>query len=151
MHLFPHDPACAAPPCASWPSLMQEVVPAAAATDEGPDLSCLDHAYFLAEVSRLVSRAEAVRARLYRDNMNCGRTGSVASERSIAGLAEVLVRLESYRLGLGGDHPAPFEAELLLHGEGASLFHRGAADSLVLQDAVCCCVDCLARMLRKFL
>lgn len=94
----------------------QEVVPAtAAARDEGPDLSCLDHAYFLGEVSRLVSRAESVRSRFYRDNMNCGRRGTAESERSMSGLSEVLARLESYRIGLGGDHPAPFEAEPLLH------------------------------------
>ena len=47
--------------------------------------------------------------------MNCGRRGDAASERALAGAAEVLARLESYRLGLGGDHPAPFEAEPLLH------------------------------------
>jgi hypothetical protein len=98
----------------------QEVVPAAAAAcEEGPDLSCLDHSYFLGEVSRLVQRAEALRGRLYRDTMNCGRRGDAQSERALAGLAEVLARLESYRDGLGGDHPAPFEAEPLLHGARA--------------------------------
>jgi len=64
-----------------------------------------------------VSRAQALHSRLYRETMNCGRRGSAAGERSLAGLAEVLVRLESYRMGLGGDHSAPFEAEPLLHGE----------------------------------
>jgi hypothetical protein len=89
---------------------------AAGASDEGPDLSCLDHAYFLAEVSRLVSRADGLRGRLYRDTMNCGRRGSAEGERALAGLSEVLARLESYRRALGGEHAAPFEAEPLLHG-----------------------------------
>ena len=98
----------------------QDVVPAAAAAcDEGPDLSCLDHAYFRAEVSRLVQRAESLRGRLYRETMNCGRRGDARSERALAGLTEVLARLEAYLEGLSGEHPPPFEAEPLLQGARA--------------------------------
>jgi hypothetical protein len=92
-------------------------VPAAAgASDEGPDLSCLDHAFFRGEVSRLQARARAVQARLFRDAHNCGRSGGDAGARSVAGVGEVLATLESLEMGLGGDHPAPFDAEPLLHG-----------------------------------
>lgn len=102
------------------PHNRQAVVPAAAAaSDEGADLSCLDHSYMLGEVSRLTSRASALQARLYRDNMNCGRRGGADAERALDGLAEVLARLESYSMGLGGEHPAPFDAGSLLQGESA--------------------------------
>eukprot|EP00877_Chromochloris_zofingiensis_P004311 jgi/Chrzof1/13881/Cz08g15310.t1 len=77
-----------------------------------PDLSCLDHGYFLAEVSRLTSRAQSVQSRLLRDAYGSGRKAGHHHEQSISHLHEVVAMLDSYRHSL--QQEVRFEPQELL-------------------------------------
>lgn len=64
----------------------------------GPDLTCLDHGYFITEVSRLRERAQQVQGRMLRDAYGCGRQGSGTSiQRQLEGLEGVMATLDSYK------------------------------------------------------
>ncbi len=65
----------------------------------GPDLDCLDHSYFLAEVTRLLGRASSTYDRLVRDA--CSTRGRAAgggdSAQLVAGAQQVLALLQSHQ------------------------------------------------------
>ncbi|KAF6265445.1 hypothetical protein COO60DRAFT_1478529 [Scenedesmus sp. NREL 46B-D3] len=80
---------------------------------EEVDLSCLDHNYFLAEVGRLLSRANLLHNRLYAEAYGCGRKGgSRQTQRGLDSIQDVLGVLSSYRGSLQDEER--FDAEVLL-------------------------------------
>ncbi|WIA22848.1 hypothetical protein OEZ86_009796 [Tetradesmus obliquus] len=80
---------------------------------EEPDLSCLDHSYFLGEVGRLLSRANALHNRLYTEAYGCGRKGGGwQMQRCLDSIQDVQGVLSSYRSSLEDEER--FDAEVLL-------------------------------------
>lgn len=76
------------------------------------DLGCLDHAYFVAETRRLISRATAAQHAIFRNAQNCGRAGTAESDQAYGILANVIASLNSYKTSM--EEEVPFEAEHVL-------------------------------------
>ena len=65
--------------------------------EDGPDLGCLDHAYFTAESDRLLCRARAAQMHLVRSAYGCGRSGSAAADDASDTLQSVIDALTGFR------------------------------------------------------
>ncbi|PSC73811.1 E3 ubiquitin-ligase ORTHRUS 2-like [Micractinium conductrix] len=86
----------------------QPVPPPDRLEEEGPDLGCLDHAYFMAEAGRLLCRARAVQMRLV---PRCGRRGGAGDEAADT-LQQVVATLETHSADM--QQELPFQPEDLL-------------------------------------
>eukprot|EP00803_Ostreobium_quekettii_P000009 evm.model.scf_1803.1 EVM.evm.TU.scf_1803.1 scf_1803:28743-33230(+) len=92
---------------------VEPVVPEEAkAEEEEPDLGCLDHAYFLAETQRLLSRAKAAQDAFYREAFGGGRRGSERAEDAVATLGGIVGSLLNHRQHL--ELELPFDPNSLL-------------------------------------
>lgn len=81
-------------------------------TEEVPDLSGLDHNFFLSETNRLLRRAQSVHDRLYIEAYGTSRRGGADKDRALDVAASLLGTLQSYR-GMMVEE-VPFEAHTVL-------------------------------------
>ncbi|GAB4823708.1 hypothetical protein N2152v2_010754 [Parachlorella kessleri] len=96
----------------------EQVRPPETTADEGPDLSCLDHAYFKTESDRLLRRATAAQLHVVRAAYNSGRRGSAAADDASSALQQVIGALQEHKHEM--EQEVPFDPEALL-GELYSL------------------------------
>ncbi|KAL4440084.1 hypothetical protein ABPG75_003085 [Micractinium tetrahymenae] len=81
--------------------------------EEGPDLGCLDHAYFAAESDRLLCRARQAQMQIVRSAYRCGRQGSSAADDASDTLQQVIDTLAGYKDDM--QQEVPFQPEAVLH------------------------------------
>lgn len=86
----------------------------AKSADEDVNLDCLDHAYFLTEVNRVLGRARSVEHTVVRDTFGSsyGRRGSAAAEATLSTLGGIIDRLVGYKSMLEAE--ARFEPSTVL-------------------------------------
>ncbi|KAL4438683.1 hypothetical protein ABPG77_006287 [Micractinium sp. CCAP 211/92] len=81
--------------------------------EAGPDLGCLDHAYFAAESARLLCRARQAQMQIVRSAYGCGRQGSSAANDASDTLQQVIDTLAGYKDDM--QQEMPFQPEAVLH------------------------------------